>query len=123
MTTDPRIDFLSAMAAALSRYGETADDLERGLRDCARRLGVDAEVFATPTAIFASFGPSGLQRTVLLRTREAAIDLQGLSTVHDVLRGVSEGRLTAEQALAELKLATTAPPRFWPWPGVISYAT
>ncbi len=50
------------MAGALSRYGETADDLESGLRDCARRLGVDAEFFATPTAVFASFGPSGVQR-------------------------------------------------------------
>jgi len=102
------------MAGALSRYGETADDLESGLRDCARRLGVEAEFFATPTAVFASFGPSGLQQTVLLRTREARIDLQGLSTVHDVLRGVREGRLTADQGLAELNLATTAPPRF-PW--------
>jgi len=112
--TDPRIDFLSAMAAALSRYGETADDLEWGLRDCARRLGIDAEFFATPTAVFASFGPSGRQQTVLLRTREARIDLQGLSMVHEVLRGVREGRLTAEQALAELNLVTSAPPRF-PW--------
>ncbi len=114
MSTDPRIEFLSAMAAALSRYGETADDLENGLRDCAARLGVYAEFFATPTAVFVSFGPSGLQQTVLLRTREASIDLQGLSSVHDVLRGVVDGRLTAEQALAELRLVTTAPPRF-PW--------
>ena len=111
---DPRIEFLSAMAAALSRYGETADDLEQGLRDCAARLGVFAEFFATPTAVFASFGPSGMQQTVLLRTREARIDLQGLSTVHDVLEGVRGGRLTAEQGLAELNLAMTAPPRF-PW--------
>lgn len=114
MTTDPRIEFLSAMAAALSRYGETADDLEQGLRDCAARLGVYAEFFATPTAVFVSFGPSGLQRTVLLRTREASIDLQGLSMVHEVLRGVSDGSLTAEQGLAELRLVMAAPPRF-PW--------
>lgn len=114
MAADPRIEFLSAMAAALSSYGETADDLEQGLRDCAARLGIYAEFFATPTAVFASFGPSGLQQTVLLRTREARIDLQGLSTVHDVLEGVRAGRLTAEQGLAELNLAMTAPPRF-PW--------
>lgn len=114
MAVDPRIEFLSAMAAALSSYGETADDLEQGLRDCAARLGIYAEFFATPTAVFASFGPSGLQQTVLLRTREARIDLQGLSTVHDVLEGVRAGRLTAEQGLAEVNLAMTAPPRF-PW--------
>jgi len=102
------------MAAALSSYGETADDLEQGLRDCAARLGVFAEFFATPTAVFASFGPSGMQQTVLLRTREARIDLQGLSTVHDVLEGVRGGRLTAEQGLAELNLVMRAPPRF-PW--------
>ncbi|HOT23999.1 MAG TPA: threonine/serine exporter family protein [Thermoleophilia bacterium] len=122
MAADPRIEFLSAMAAALSRYGETADGLEDGLRDCARRLGVDAEFFATPTAVFASFGPSGLQQTVLLRTREAAIDLRGLSAVHDVLRHVRTGEATAEQGLAELRLAMTAPPTF-PWPaGVLGSA-
>jgi uncharacterized membrane protein YjjP (DUF1212 family) len=122
MTADPRIEFLSDMAAALSRYGETADDLEQGLRDCAARLGIYAEFFATPTAVFVSFGPSGLQQTVLLRTRQASIDLQGLSTVHDVLRGVTDGRLTAEEGLAELRLATTAPPRF-PWyAGVLASA-
>ncbi len=102
------------MAAALSRYGETADDLENGLRDCAARLGVYAEFFATPTAVFVSFGPRGLQQTVLLRTREASIDLRGLSAVHDVLDRVRGGELTAEQGLAELNLLMTAPPRF-PW--------
>ena len=114
MTVDPRIEFLSAMAAALSRYGETADVLESGLRDCAARLGVYAEFYATPTAVFVSFGPGGLQQTVLLRTREASIDLRGLSAVHDVLDRVRGGYLTAEQGLAELNLVMTAPPRF-PW--------
>lgn len=122
MNADPRLEFLSAMAAALSRYGETADALENGLRDCAARLGVYAEFFATPTAVFVSFGPSGLQQTVLLRTREATIDLRGLSAVHDVLDRVRGGHLTAEQGLAELNLVMAAPPHF-PWyAGVASSA-
>ncbi len=114
MEGDVRIEFLSAMAGALTRYGLNADATERDLGGAAAALGLRAEFHVTPTSIMASFGVPGRQRVVLLRTHEASIDLQSLSLVSGVLDGVTARRLTAEQALAELNLITRSPVRF-PW--------
>lgn len=114
MERDVRIEFLSTMAGALSRFGLDADAIERGLTRAAAALGLRADFYVTPTSIMQSFGVPGRQRVVLLRTREATIDLQSLSLASGVLRGVIEGRLTAEEANAELNLITSAPLRF-PW--------
>jgi uncharacterized membrane protein YjjP (DUF1212 family) len=114
-SADVRIEFLSAMARALSRHGETAGDIEQGLGDCARSLGLPAEFYATPTAVLASFGELLHGRTVLMRTDEGSIDLHGMSMVREVLDAVTEGEKTPAQGLAELRLIETAPPRFtWP---------
>ncbi len=114
MERDVRIEFLSAMAGALSRFGLDADATERGLTRAAGALGLRADFYVTPTSIMASFGVPGRQRVVLLRTHEATIDLQSLSLVSSVLDGVIEGGLTAEEAYAELNLITGSPLRF-PW--------
>ena len=111
---DIRIEFLSGMAGALSRFGLNADATERGLRAAAAVLGLRAEFYVTPTSIMAAFGMPGRQRVVLLRTHEASIDLQSLSLVSSVLDGVVSRRLTVEEAFAELNLITRSPLRF-PW--------
>ena len=89
--SDVRVEFLSVMARALSAYGENADDLEQDLTECARSLGLRAQFFATPTAVFASFRDGDEESTRLLRITEARIDLQALSLVHGVLSGVTAG--------------------------------
>jgi uncharacterized membrane protein YjjP (DUF1212 family) len=111
---DPRVEFLSAMAAALSRYGETADSLESGLQACARELGVEVAFFSVPTAVFAAYGHGAAMHTVLLHTRDSAIDLQALSLLDETLLDVTRGRKSAAQGLAEVRLITASPPSF-PW--------
>ena len=109
---DPRMEFLSAMAAALSRYGETADSLESGLQACARTLGVEVAFFTVPTAVFVAYGHGAAMHTVLLHTRDSAIDLQALSLLDETLLDVTRGRRSAAQGLAEVRLITAGPPRF-----------
>jgi uncharacterized membrane protein YjjP (DUF1212 family) len=111
---DPRREFLSAMAAALSRYGETADSLESGLQACARTLGVEVAFFTVPTAVFVAYGHGAAMHTVLLHTRDSAIDLQALSQLDETLLDVTRGRRSAAQGLAEVRLITASPLRF-PW--------
>ena len=111
---DPRMEFLSAMAAALSRYGETADSLQSGLQACARTLGVEVAFFSVPTAVFVAYGHGAAMHTVLLHTRDSAIDLQALSLLDETLLDVTRGRKSAAQGLAEVRLITASPPRF-PW--------
>ena len=112
--SDVRVEFLSAMARALSAYGENANDLEHDLTSCARSLGLRAQFFATPTAVLASFQEGDEENTRLLRITEAHIDLQALSLVRGVLLGVTAGTTGVEPGLAELKLIRASPPRF-PW--------
>ena len=111
---DPRMEFLSAMAAALSRFGETADSLESGLQACARTLGVEVAFFSVPTAVLVAYGHGAAMHTVLLHTRDSAIDLEALSLLHETLLDVTRGRKSAAQGLAEVRLITASPPRF-PW--------
>ena len=113
-TEDPRMEFLSAMAAALSRYGETADSLESGLQACARTLGVEVAFFSVPTAVFVAYGHGAAMHTVLLHTRDSAIDLQALGLLDETLLDVTRGRRSAAQGLAEVRLITASPLRF-PW--------
>jgi uncharacterized membrane protein YjjP (DUF1212 family) len=111
---DPRWEFLGMMAAALSRYGETADGLETGLQACASTLGVEVAFFSVPTAVFVAYGHGATMQTRLLHTRDSAIDLQTLSLLDETLLDVTRGRKSAAQGLAELKLITALPLRF-PW--------
>ena len=54
-TNAAAIGFVLALARALHRYGTPAHRLEEAMRICCHRLGLDAEVFSTPTAIIMSF--------------------------------------------------------------------
>lgn len=119
-STDVRVEMLSAMARALSSYGEDADDMERDLTECAERLGLDAQFYVTPTTVMASFGSDAQESTVLLRVSEGHIDLQALTLVHAVVEGVKAGERTAPQALAELNLIGASPPRFGWWVQVLA---
>ena len=111
---DTSREFLAAMATALSGYGETADVIESGLHACAATLGVEIALFSVPTAVFVSYGHGAGMHTRLLHTRDVGIDLQALDELNVTLRAVTEGRISAAQGLAEVRLITVSPLRF-PW--------
>lgn len=111
---DTSREFLAAIVTALSRYGQTADVIEDGLNACAATLGVEVAMFSMPTAVFISYGHGADMHTRLLHTRDATIDLQALDELDVTLRAVTEGRISAAQGLAEVRLITASPLRF-PW--------
>jgi uncharacterized membrane protein YjjP (DUF1212 family) len=114
MTDDPRLEFLNTMAEALAEYGETSDGIQDGLSRAAAALDVEASFWAVPRAVFASYGHGNAVRTVLLPTADPAMDLQALSLLDQTLRSVIQGRNTAAQGLAEVRLITVNPIAF-PW--------
>jgi uncharacterized membrane protein YjjP (DUF1212 family) len=111
---DTSREFLAAMAAALSRYGQTADVVEIDLHACAATLGVEIAVFSMPTGLIVSYGHGAGMHTRLLQTRGSTIDLQALDELSLTLRAVTAGRISAAQGLAEVRLITASPLRF-PW--------
>lgn len=112
---DVRLAFLAAMARALSRYGETCDDIEDGLAACAVSLGVPAQFSVTPTTVLVSYSEDAGERTRMLRIEENRFDLRGLNMVRAVLLDVTRGAKTAELGLAELRLVE-ASPSWYAWP-------
>ena len=112
MTDDPRLEFLNTMAEALAEYGETSDGIQDGLSRAAAALDVEASFWAVPRAVFASYGHGNAVRTVLLPTADPAMDLQALSLLDQTLRSVIQGRNTAAQGLAEVRLITVNPIAF-----------
>lgn len=107
--------FLEKLGRALHRYGSPAHRLEDALTEVARRLGLRAQFFSTPTAIFASFETDHADRrhdTVLLRVEPGEVDLEKLSWLDAVVSRVVRGELAPRQAAAAVDALVEAPPRF-----------
>ena len=72
-------DFILLLARALHRFGYPSHILEETLAQASLRLGLEAQFFVTPTAIFAGFGALPVQRSFLIRTEPGEVNLEKLS--------------------------------------------
>ncbi|MEM0983135.1 MAG: threonine/serine exporter family protein [Planctomycetota bacterium] len=94
--------FLLELARDLHEAGTPGHRLEEAMGAIAGRLGMEAEIFSTPTSIFAAIGPLGEQRTYMLRVEPGEPDLERLTRVQDVISRVASGTLTPAQGLSAL---------------------
>ena len=106
------IGFVLALGRALHRYGTPAHGLEEGLRKVAARLGLEAEVFTTPTAIIMSFGGPTELKSRLMRVEGGELDMGKLAQVDALADAVIARHLTAEQGIRQLDQIIAGPPRF-----------
>jgi uncharacterized membrane protein YjjP (DUF1212 family) len=109
-STEPAIAFVLALARALHRYGTPAHRLEEAMRVVCHRLGLDAEVFTTPTAIIMSFGRDVELRTRLLRVDGGELDLGKLARVDALADDVAAHRVAPDDGLHRLEAIVSAPP-------------
>lgn len=103
------------LARAMHGYGYAAHRLEEVLGATARRLGLEAQFFSTPTSIFTAFGPQDDQRTFLLRVEPGDTDLGRLADVDGVTLRVARGELTPAQGSAALDAIAAAPAPYGQW--------
>jgi uncharacterized membrane protein YjjP (DUF1212 family) len=94
--------FLMRLARALHTYGAPVHQMEDALHLTAGRLGVEAQVSATPTSILMSFGTGPDESTRLLRLEPGENDLGRLAKVAEVSRGVMSGAMTPAEGSARL---------------------
>jgi len=103
LAAQPRLDdretLVREVARALHAAGAPAHRLEQTVDALAERLGLEARVFSTPTAIYAGFGPEDDARTVLIRVERSGLDLGQLADVDDVSRKILDGELSPEEAV------------------------
>src|SRR5262245_58297021 len=86
--------FILRLAKALHNYGTPAHQVEDALDTMARRLGIRAQFFVTPTSILISHGSWTQERVHLMRVEPGEQDLGRLAEVFDVVHAVGRGELT-----------------------------
>lgn len=110
--------FLLTMARALHRYGSPAHRLEAALTGLASTLGLTAEFFATPTAVFARFGAGASARTSLERLAPGGHDLDKLSKLDRLADSVAAGETGLDAASRRVGEIVAAPSR---WGAVVVF--
>tara|TARA_R110002096_G_scaffold171490_1_gene344326 strand:+ start:1351 stop:2559 length:1209 start_codon:yes stop_codon:yes gene_type:complete len=102
-------DFILELGTALHRYGTPAHRLEGALSAMAETLGVQIQVFSTPTSIMIGFGEPSQQRTSLLRMEPGVHNLEKLWRVDELAERLSMGQVLPDEALRELQAIEAAP--------------
>lgn len=113
--TSAHIGFVLKLGAALHKYGAPAHRLEGMLSDMCSRLGVRANFFSTPTAIFASFGAPDELRTGMIRVDPGELDLGRLADIDELAGRIIQGQATTAQGASQLDDVLKAPDRYRPW--------
>lgn len=121
-------DFVARLAVALHRYGSPAHRLEEAMTRLTERLGLAADFFCTPTAIFASFRQPGPRlepaHTILLRVEPGEVNLEKLSLLDGILlRVLKNGAEDLPTAQAEIDAVIARPPRFPVWLSYLTWGT
>lgn len=96
------------LGRALHEAGFPTPQLEAALGRVASRLGLVAQVFATPTSLFCAFGAGSEQRTHLERVEPAGFDLGRLARLDDLVDRLAGGRVDAKAAPRELAAIAAA---------------
>jgi len=106
------IDFVLELGRALHRYGTPAHRLEEALKVVCRHLGLEAEVFTTPTAIIVSFGDPTELRTRMMRVEGGELDMDKLARVDELADDVIAREISPAEGVRRLEAIQAAPRRF-----------
>ncbi|MEZ6242992.1 MAG: threonine/serine exporter family protein [Phycisphaerales bacterium] len=99
----PEVTLLTELAAGLAVYGAPAHRLEEAVSALARRLGVKASFFATPTAVFAVYEVEGESETRLVEVNSSDVNLERLVLLDKVLNDVWDDKLSVAEGIARIR--------------------
>jgi len=114
--------FLTRMASALGSFGAAAHRLEEALAGCARRLGVQAEFFATPTGVFVTVGDPSSQRIRITPIDSFDVNIEKLTLLDATLTAVAEGRIGVRDGLEELDRIESQRERYGPFISALCFS-
>lgn len=107
---DEQIEFMMEIAVALHAFGEPAHTLEGTMCQIAGGLGVESSFFASPTALYASFGRFGSMNTRLVRVEAQRIDLGRLRYINEVASEVASGERSVGEGVMAVREIVGRPP-------------
>ena len=106
------VGFVLRLGRALHNAGFTAHRLEATLSDVSAKLGLEAQIFSTPTSIMAAFGPPDAQRTHLIRAEPGSTNLSHLAGLDRIARDVLYGTVGPVEGTKRIESLLSAPPRW-----------
>lgn len=112
---------LVKLGRALHQYGTPSHRLEENLGLIAERLGLRANFFATPTAIFAAVEREGREESHLIRVEPADVDLGRLQDTYAIVDDVLYEEISVAEGEHRLDALVAAPPRYSNWLTVFSF--
>jgi uncharacterized membrane protein YjjP (DUF1212 family) len=105
-------DFVLEVGRGLHSHGYPAHRLEETLTLVSRRLGLTGQFFSMPTALFASFGDAGDQRTFQIRVEPGEVDLGRLTAIDGIAVEVARGALSPAEGSTRLREVLSSPPPY-----------
>jgi uncharacterized membrane protein YjjP (DUF1212 family) len=116
---EERAQFITDFARRLHLAGVSAARLEGAVQSTAKSIGVDCEIWSSPTGILLSIGdpaePSS-QQTRVLRLDPAEPNLSDLVLLDEIAEDVIAGKIDVVEASARLRVLDRAPdPRQRTW--------
>lgn len=123
-TFNEKINFISALALALHKYGLAAHNLEAVVNNVSQSLNLEVEVFSTPTLLLLDFrDPLSLEaKQVAKRLRPGDINLDFLARIDELGDKVIAGELTAKAASQELELIETEKELYPPFLNALAFS-
>ena len=118
---DPALDFVLKLGRGFHAHGYPAHRLEEALALVSRRLGLEAQFFSMPTALFAAFG-SDEQHTFLIRVEPGSLDLTKLTLLEEITGLVASGRLSPQAGSERVDAVTAAAPPYGPAATTVCFA-
>lgn len=118
---DTRTRFVLELAKALHVHGTPAHRLEAVLSTVARKVGLEADFFSTPTSIMVGIGQDTSQRVYLLRVHPGAPNLGHLSTLSTITRDVIEGTASPIEGWQRIRELLESPQRWPTWLQLLAF--
>ena len=116
------VGFVLELGRALHSAGHSAQRLEDSLGAISDRLGLpNHQFFSTPTSIMASFGPTGRQRTHMLRVAPGEVNLGTLAALEQLSLDVAQGRVSPGDGVVAITRITSGPAPYGPGLTTVAY--
>jgi uncharacterized membrane protein YjjP (DUF1212 family) len=94
-----KVNFILKLGKALHMYGTNAPRLESALSNVARSIGIEANIYSTPTYLAISIDDGLDQVSRQIRVTPASVDLSRLNSIDEIAKQVSLNELNISDAV------------------------